>query len=151
MELPRQEYQWVAILFSRGSSPPRGRTVCPVLAGGVLTTSATWAAHQNRTKESWNDHILCHEIGDSIHSRLPPEDFGVGSVVTLRLGLSLVAQTAQNLSASARGLHSYAPWVGKIPWRREWQTHSTILAWRIPWTEEPGGLQCMGSQRVGHD
>ena len=30
-------------------------------------------------------------------------------------------------------------------------THSNILAWRIPWTEEPGGLQSMGSQRVGHD
>ena len=30
-------------------------------------------------------------------------------------------------------------------------THSIILAWRIPWTEEPGGLQSMGSQRVGHD
>ena len=30
-------------------------------------------------------------------------------------------------------------------------THSSILAWRIPWTEEPGGLQCMGFQRVGHE
>ena len=30
-------------------------------------------------------------------------------------------------------------------------THSIILAWEIPWTEEPGGLQAMGSQRVGHD
>ena len=30
-------------------------------------------------------------------------------------------------------------------------THSSILAWRIPWTEEPGGLQFMGLQRVGHD
>ena len=30
-------------------------------------------------------------------------------------------------------------------------SHSSILAWRIPWTEEPGGLQSMGSQRVGHD
>ena len=30
-------------------------------------------------------------------------------------------------------------------------THSSILAWKISWTEEPGGLQCMGSQRVGHD
>ena len=29
--------------------------------------------------------------------------------------------------------------------------HSSILAWRIPWTEEPGGLQSLGSQRVGHD
>ena len=40
--------------------------------------------------------------------------------------------------------------VGKIPWRRKWQPTS-ILTWRIPWTEEPGGLQSMGSQRVGHD
>ena len=30
-------------------------------------------------------------------------------------------------------------------------THSSILSWRIPWTEEPGGLQSMESQRVGHD
>ena len=30
-------------------------------------------------------------------------------------------------------------------------THSSILAWEIPWTEEPGGLQSVGSQRVGHD
>jgi len=30
-------------------------------------------------------------------------------------------------------------------------THSSILAWKIPWTEEPGGLQSIGSQRVGHD
>ena len=30
-------------------------------------------------------------------------------------------------------------------------THSSILTWEIPWTEEPGGLQSMGSQRVGHD
>ena len=30
-------------------------------------------------------------------------------------------------------------------------THSSMIAWRIPWTEEPGGLQSMGSPRVGHD
>ena len=34
---------------------------------------------------------------------------------------------------------------------KEMATHSGILAWRIPWTEEPGRLQFMGSQRVGHD
>ena len=37
------------------------------------------------------------------------------------------------------------------PLEEEMATHSSILAWRIPWTEEPGGLQSMGSQRVGHD
>ena len=34
---------------------------------------------------------------------------------------------------------------------KEMVTHSRILAWRIPWTEEPGGLQSIGSQRVRHD
>ena len=37
------------------------------------------------------------------------------------------------------------------PLEKEIATHSSILAWRIPWTEEPGGLQSMGSHRVGHD
>ena len=44
-------------------------------------------------------------------------------------------------------------WVGslgaEIPWSRKY--HSSILAWEIPWTEEPGGLRFMGSQRVGHN
>ena len=37
------------------------------------------------------------------------------------------------------------------PLEKEMATHSSILAWKIPWTEEPGRLQSMGSQRVGHD
>ena len=37
------------------------------------------------------------------------------------------------------------------PLEKEVATHSSILAWRIPWTEEPGRLQSMGSLRVGHD
>ena len=37
------------------------------------------------------------------------------------------------------------------PLEKEMATHSSILAWRIPWTEQPGGLQSTGSQRVGHD
>ena len=37
------------------------------------------------------------------------------------------------------------------PLEKEMVTHSTILTWIIPWTEEPGRLQSMGSQRVGHD
>ena len=45
----------------------------------------------------------------------------------------------------------FNPWVGKIPWRGKMAAHSNILACRIPWTEEPGRLQSMGSQRVRHD
>ena len=46
-------------------------------------------------------------------------------------------------------------WVQSVAWEdpleKEMATHSSILAWKIPWTEEPRGLQSMGSQRVGHD
>ena len=46
-------------------------------------------------------------------------------------------------------------WVPSLSWedllQEEMATHSSILAWRIPQTEEPGGLQSMGSQRVGHN
>ena len=46
-------------------------------------------------------------------------------------------------------------WVRVLGWEKTLEkgmaTHYSILAWRIPWTEEPGGLQSMGSQRVRHD
>ena len=43
-------------------------------------------------------------------------------------------------------------WVGKVPRRRKWkETHSSVLARSMPWTEEPGGLQSTGLQRVRHD
>ena len=45
----------------------------------------------------------------------------------------------------------FNPWVRKIPWRRAWHPHSSILAWRIPGTEKPGGLQSIQFQRVRHD
>ena len=41
----------------------------------------------------------------------------------------------------------FDPWVGKAPLEKEIATHSSILAWEIPWTEEPGGLQSKGSQK----
>ena len=40
---------------------------------------------------------------------------------------------------------------GEDPMEKGMATHSSIIAWKIPWTEEPGGLQSMGSQRSGHN
>ena len=54
-------------------------------------------------------------------------------------------------SLSAMWVPRFNLWVKKIPLEKEMATHSGTLAWRIPWTEEPGGLQSVGSQRVGHD
>ena len=47
--------------------------------------------------------------------------------------------------------HRFNPWAGKIPLEEEMATHCSLLAWEIPWKEEPGGLQSTGSQRVRHD
>ena len=62
---------------------------------------------------------------------------------------SLVVQMAKNLPAM---LDSWARSLGREdPLEKGMATDSNILAWRISQTEEPGGLQSMGSQRVGHD
>ena len=60
-----------------------------------------------------------------------------------------MAQTVMNLPASQE------TWVQSLgredPLEKGMATHSSILAWRIPWTEEPGGVQSIGLQRIGHD
>ena len=58
---------------------------------------------------------------------------------------SLVAQLVKNLPECRR------PGVGKISWRRAWQPSPVFLPGESPWTEEPGGLQSMGSHRVRYD
>ena len=62
---------------------------------------------------------------------------------------SLVAQCLKSPTAMQE------PWVQSLGWEdpleKEMATHAGIPSWRIPWTEEPGGLQCIGSQRAGHD
>ena len=64
-------------------------------------------------------------------------------------GVSLVSQTVNNLPAMWETL--VWPLGREDPLQKEIITHFSILAWRIPWREELGGLQSMGSQRVGHD
>ena len=61
----------------------------------------------------------------------------------------VVTQTVKNLSAIQETQVQSLGW--EDPLEKGMATHSNILAWRIPWTEEPGRLQFMGSQRVGHD
>ena len=63
--------------------------------------------------------------------------------------VSLVAQTVKNLPAMKKTWVQFLGW--KDPLEKGIATHSSILARRVPWTEEPGGLQCMGLQRAGHD
>ena len=62
---------------------------------------------------------------------------------------SLGAQAVKNLPAMQETLVQSLGW--EDPLKEGMATHSSVLAWRIPQTEEPGGLQSMGSHRVGHD
>ena len=62
---------------------------------------------------------------------------------------SLVAQWVKDLPDVQETRVQSLGW--EDPLEKEMTTHSNILAWKIPWTEEPGGLQFMGSLRVGHD
>ena len=61
----------------------------------------------------------------------------------------MVAQTVKNLPAVPETQIQSLGW--EDPLEKEMATHSGILAQKIPWTEEPGGLQSMGSQRAGHN
>ena len=63
--------------------------------------------------------------------------------------LSLVAQTVKNPPVMQETWVRYLS--QETPLEKRMATHSSILAWRIPWTEEPGGLQSTGSQIVGHN
>ena len=69
--------------------------------------------------------------------------------IDIHIWASLVAQLVKNPPAM------WETWVPSLDWEDPLEkgkaTHSSILTWRIPWTEEPGRLQSMESQRVGHD
>ena len=65
------------------------------------------------------------------------------------LRVSLVAQMVKNLPAVQETRYPSLGWEDLL--EKEMATYSSILAWKIPWTEEPGGLLSMGSLRVGRD
>ena len=64
------------------------------------------------------------------------------------MGASLEAQTAKNLPAMQETWLLFLGW--EDPLEKEMATHSSILLWEIPWTEELGGLQSTGSPTAGH-
>ena len=73
----------------------------------------------------------------------------MGKVIWDEIRSFPVAQTVKCLPAMQETWVRFLGW--KDPLEKDMATHSSILAWEIPWTEEPGGLQSMGSQEVKHD
>ena len=73
----------------------------------------------------------------------------VSNLLILTLSEIKVAQMVKHLPTMRETRVQSLGW--EDPLEKETATHSSIRAWKIPWTEEPGGLQSMGSQRVRHD
>ena len=72
--------------------------------------------------------------------------------IMLALWSSQVALLVKNLPANAGEVRDAGQSLGgEDPLEEAMATHSSILAWEIPWTEKPGGVQSIGSHRVGHD
>ena len=114
----------------------------------VQPLSKSLVAQKVNTKLPYDQAILL--LG------LHPKELKVGTqtetyicIFIVSLFTSLVAQRVKSLPAMQE------TWVQSLgqedPLEKEMATHSSILAWRIPWTEEPGRLQSTGSQRIGHD
>ena len=112
--------EWLAIPFFRESSPPRNRTCTPYV--GRLSLN----------------HWTVREV---------PLLY-LFKVRIITVWASLVAHMVKSLPAM---WETQVPSLGQEdPLEKGMATHSSILAWRIPWTKESGGLQSMGLQRVGH-
>ena len=96
--------------------------------------------------EIWDMHDIVLLFPHTFKLIVLPKGFPYQSVNTRA---SLVAMMVENLLAKRE------TWICSLGWadplKKGMATHFSILAWRIPWTEEPVGLQCMGLQRVGHN
>ena len=114
--------EWVAMPSSRGSSPPVYQTHVPCV--------------------SW--------IGRWV--LLPQAPSGKPHSASLFIYLFIIINSSNSNINNGSHLLITPLWQAVyISLEKEMATHSSILAWKIPWTEEPGGLQSMESQRVRHD
>ena len=101
-----------------------------------------WIEGLNKQKDEWQTWSLC------LNEDIPLLPLGINTsdsqTFILRPGLARYLGGKESYCQCRR--HGLDSWVRKTPWRSK-----PILAWKIPWTEEPGGLQFTGSQRVGHN
>ena len=108
--------------------PSAGNTACPAGPRGAVPPLPWCWSHRN-----------IHQPGTKTSFVTPPH----GPPVTkLHLSYDLMKKRASQVVLVVKNLSTNAG---------DMATHSSILAWRIPWTEEPGGLQSIEMQRVGHD
>ena len=107
--------------------------------------------HRNQHGTQWQNSGMEPSVAYPKESRFCSFHFSfLNKVFLSAIWASLVAQRVASSSACNAGGLGSIPGPGN-PLEKEMATHSSILAWRIPWIEEPGRLQSAGSQRVGND
>ena len=106
---------------------------------------------------AWNLNLLESQNGDFLQEILQELCQDYVGILILFIGVNYYCGLPQQFSGKEStcqcSRHRFNSWVWKTLWRKKWlpSTHSSILAWEISWTEEPDGLQSMGSKRVGHE
>ena len=110
-----------------------------------------------------SDPMDCSLPGSSIHGIFQARVLEWGAIAFSTCGTELFIYSfihSLNIEPLVAQMLQHLPsmretWVLSLGWEdpleKEMATHSSFLAWKIPWTEKPGGLQSMGWQRVGHD
>ena len=143
--------QWVAMLSSRGSSWPRDQTQVTSIAGGFFTIRAT--------KEAWLCIALCLWENSHIKWTYIVETHVVWEGDGTPLQYSCLENPMDGGAwwAIVHGVAKNQTWLSDFTFtfhfhalEKEMATHSSVLAWRIPGTEEPGRLPSMGLHRVRH-
>ena len=133
-----------------------------------VTNTYTHMISCSVVSDSVQPHALYSLLGSSVHGDSPGKNIGVGCYALLQgifptqglnSGLLHCRQILYHLSYQKA--QTYLWWGGVINWigqkvflvfmEKAMAPHSSTLAWKIPWTEEPGRLQSMGSLRVRHD
>ena len=111
----------------------------------LFTIARTWKQPRCPSADEWI-RKLWYIYTMEYYSAIKKNTF---ESVLMRWRASPVPQRVKNLPAMQETWVRFLGW--EDPLEKEMATHSSILAWRIPWMEEPGGLQSMGSLRVGYD
>ena len=110
----------------------------------TLQTRCYFYSHSHGLKTRKWQNWVCAQA-----SFTPDLCFHVSTALNFIIGVGMVAQMIKNPPLVQE------TWVQPLgqedPLEEGMATHSSILAWRVPWTEEPGELQCIGSQRVRHN
>ena len=113
-----------------------------------IVKAKTWSKKKSPLKQFYNIFKHFNSIF-SLIIYLPNFTRVFNSMLHCNIWASLVAQMVKRLPTMSE------TWVQSLGWEdpleKEMATHSSTLAWKIPWMEEPGSLQSTGSQRVGHD